>query len=1460
MAQPPSSGRAGFSNAPSPAGPALPQGLLPPPLASGGAAAGAGAEPAPASRSPPAAQVAMGSALVSVAASALNFSEMARRAFVSELGGAWESCTLNDILDCKGSDLLSAADTMEVGGSRLRSIPKGALLRQLRELAVTAGFARLGLGGLPVALPPSTGIVPAGAQTAAPQKFTFASALRSGDSSEFCLLPAAKVRTLSAECKKAHGDQLSALAARLADDALPRADFSIFGPFGKRLMKLMACRAKVFVNGELITKTVQGPGSFEQWRRCFRALRTGFLKLGVSKPGPLDTCEEGFRQLAESSPGHWGHLVVIEDHMRSERRSVVRERIEDQVERNQVQGTWGPPRPWEAALAATACGPTSATEGQWWFLRVDEPCLQAPTTRGAAAQVAAVEGAAFAEEVDLHAGTNERKRTARGGGASPPRTKKQKQKDKWEAKHAAMLSTGRRPDGRHLKGPDGAKLCYDWNRSRNGYSAPCPNRRAHLCEWCLGPHRACDDSARRSEKRPRGWSAPAPKGKAKGSGKGPKSKGGAVVTLPDFLESGVDLRLDSHVAAIKSWMAGASAESLNAAVVLDPHAAILALCAAEFGFWVMVADLGTSYMWRLPDMLRLLEFGFLDCTFSPCQCGADFDRPTRLRCFSLTPPSMRRRCQWVQDTGAYSCGRSEAWPHLSLSYSSYGDDCAREHADGAAEAWATDIPAWGAQRPEALSAGAPGQDPFDRRQVHAHPLRVPFVPSAREVRSQEGARCAAGLRNPEGVVRKWVELRARLHPVRQALLAARGRVADLQLLSKACGESPARPPPATAAIRHARELVSAALGLSQREGEMTRPASPLHGPIFDAVCKRSGDSDVHVAPWILEGAPMGIEEPVRPGGHFPARESPAARSPEALQEAYVYQGNHVSFSAQRGEAEAPTPPLIREYLEAGYGEIFSSQQAAESALGHVCYPAPLGNVRRPKKSGGWKNRIIQDLKVNFVNAASSTHERTVLPRGIDHAVDIATLAQRHESMVVLILDFSDAFTAVPLHDRERPCNCAAVRGLCEEGVEHFIVRRVLGFGGKSNPLVYSRVWSFAARTGQALLDGGRSRLQLYVDDPEVVVSGPEEVCRQETDILLLWWLCLGFKLSWSKGSSTMSGPPVARQAPKEGPIGMGGDALIHDWVGIRFALRGATAVMGLTAECVESTRLALAPFLQRSGQATLAQARTAVGKAARVAQVIPEATPFVAALWGALAGSLRAAARGASEAAPGKVAVVRYFAAAGWLDAVLREPQRDGANCGTLFPLVRTIHHFTPGGRPSAAVRVEFDASPWGGGAVLAQGTTILVYFSIEWDGHILTHFGAELANPRWQTVWEMLTLLLSLLVWGTHAEEFSLTLHGDNIGALQNALSLKGHGHLLAIAREIAWRKARFCWEFDVVHLPSELNQVADALSRLTAAPPKTFPKVLQEHRARRREVPCWNEVWQAWVGSSPPKQAART
>ena len=45
------------------------------------------------------------------------------------------------------------------------------------------------------------------------------------------------------------------------------------------------------------------------------------------------------------------------------------------------------------------------------------------------------------------------------------------------------------------------------------------------------------------------------------------------------------------------------------------------------------------------------------------------------------------------------------------------------------------------------------------------------------------------------------------------------------------------------------------------------------------------------------------------------------------------------------------------------------------------------------------------------------------------------------------------------------------------------------------------------------------------------------------------------------------------------------------------------------------------------------------------------------------------------------------------------------------------------------------------------------------------------------------------------------------------------------AIAREIAWRKIVFGWRYALSHLPAEVNDEADALSRLEADEPRAFP-----------------------------------
>ena len=129
----------------------------------------------------------------------------------------------------------------------------------------------------------------------------------------------------------------------------------------------------------------------------------------------------------------------------------------------------------------------------------------------------------------------------------------------------------------------------------------------------------------------------------------------------------------------------------------------------------------------------------------------------------------------------------------------------------------------------------------------------------------------------------------------------------------------------------------------------------------------------------------------------------------------------------------------------------------------------------------------------------------------------------------------------------------------------------------------------------------------------------------------------------------------------------------------------------------------------------------------------------------------------------------------------------------------------------------------------------------------MLSMFGAVAGDSRWQSCWEFLTLLLALITWKDKAKDEVLFLLGDNIAALQNALSLRGRGQMLMIAREIAWRQAKWPLFFDCHHLPKESNTTADALSRLAAVPPSTVPASLLT--VPRVAAPPWNSVWLAWV-----------
>ena len=235
----------------------------------------------------------------------------------------------------------------------------------------------------------------------------------------------------------------------------------------------------------------------------------------------------------------------------------------------------------------------------------------------------------------------------------------------------------------------------------------------------------------------------------------------------------------------------------------------------------------------------------------------------------------------------------------------------------------------------------------------------------------------------------------------------------------------------------------------------------------------------------------------------------------------------------------------------------------------------------------------------------------------------------------------------------------------------------------------------------------------------------------------------------------------------------------------------------------------LEPLCSRTGSVTRQYLEELIGKAGRVAHVVPAAKPFVAGLWGGLRAVREAEAHGRREAPPGRVPCRRLCYAAAWVRALLA----DDESCPlTLERLVGPL----PPVPSKSAFTIEFDASIYGGGAVLRDADArVREYFSVIWNQDDVDHLGVEVHCSRFQTFWEFLALLLSLMTWADRFVEERVLVLGDNTGALTDALALKGRGPLLAVARELSWRQARRRWNFAVGHLPSEHNKVADALSR---------------------------------------------
>ena len=159
--------------------------------------------------------------------------------------------------------------------------------------------------------------------------------------------------------------------------------------------------------------------------------------------------------------------------------------------------------------------------------------------------------------------------------------------------------------------------------------------------------------------------------------------------------------------------------------------------------------------------------------------------------------------------------------------------------------------------------------------------------------------------------------------------------------------------------------------------------------------------------------------------------------------------------------------------------------------------------------------------------------------------------------------------------------------------------------------------------------------------------------------------------------------------------------------------------------------------------------------------------------------------------------------------------------------------------RPGRCDAIVFDASPWGGGAILFEGRRPTEWMAVEWTEDLCRELRVERGQSAFLSFLEALTALAAVVRWCPAGGRSAVALVGDNVAALTVAVSRRGRGDLGRICRELALVQARHSLTISVGHLATKLNTWADALSRLAAPDRAEVPQDL-------RSVPrrAWPEL----------------
>ena len=471
---------------------------------------------------------------------------------------------------------------------------------------------------------------------------------------------------------------------------------------------------------------------------------------------------------------------------------------------------------------------------------------------------------------------------------------------------------------------------------------------------------------------------------------------------------------------------------------------------------------------------------------------------------------------------------------------------------------------------------------------------------------------------------------------------------ELNILKSIGAHKDSVTPPTQEQIAACRVLVERTLGTSPPKDH--RRLTELQAHIFMKWVENAGDPDHEVPQWLMTGGPAGIAQ--EPGSLLifpPVTPEEEARYPKV--ELNLYHESHMNYTSMD---ESPHGEGVMEELVAAcYVRKCLNKSELDTLLNHETLVLCKLALITTEKNGQLKHRLILDCLKSGSNSQTRRRERILLPSAWDAIRDtlrFLSIAERNEIIRYLVLDFRDAFYKMPLHHTEYKYFVAEFAG-------SFYVWTRTAQGSVNGPTIFGRLAALTNRMTQSLEHEDRFRIQQFVDDPLGVMRGTLQQTNRIAARVILFWLVLGYDLSWHKGQ-------------------IGQDV---DWIGFHIAHTPQSMTAEIKGDYMEDL-LNITERIKAMNIVPRKMLQSYAGKCSHVANLLFAWKPYLEPFWAALytPKPSRAFKRGIWR--------VQIEQALFWIHAFLSKSQ------GTLSRTWLLSAYLNQG----TAITMTLDASPWG--------------------------------------------------------------------------------------------------------------------------------------------------------------------